>query len=688
MMQELNSVIKQAATGDTQAFATIVHHFQDMAVGYAYAVLGDFHLAEDVAQEAFVQIHRDLIQLREPNAFPSWFRTVLYKQCDRLRRRKQLPLVTLDDAAMSLADPISLAELIEQNELRQAVQAALLALPEAQRRVVTLFYMGDYSQQEIATFLNVPVTTVKKRLHDAKTRLKERMTTMAQDYLQEQRPSKDAHFQEKVLEIIAPDRARHGEAIYTLFEMEQRPDTFQWRAGRLAHSHVDWATSRIGALRGAKQGDAGAAEQIVTAMQVYDITMRIGTARVRTAGFNCEVTHPAYAEQRAALITRTVTSALAAMRSQGYDLAVSFDDEAFWLQQGFVLGWRALEWQVDAAELPAMSTPLPLHRFEPNHRADLAAIYNQTQQHLTGTVERPTYLRNKHPGMFMGWYWTDAQGKPAGYISGGGDRYFTLAPTLQAELDRGLISETLRREFVEGPRWENPPLSSTAVCAVQHLGSQWLIEDGERKCFIYKEAGQLQGQLQGVVFDRPLFWVDEVAGDPVLCLQALAQLTRQWQCTALFFDRLHYKSGVGQRLRQLISCRIHTGTYSRSARSYVLRIINLASLFAKLAPALALRLQHSSYAQWQGNLLITLAERDGNNETVMLALDHSQVTVVPGTESAHTIRGGQALAQLVVGSESPDEVVAMGGIEVSGDATQLLPVLFPAQYPQMENQAL
>jgi len=61
---------------------------------------------------------------------------------------------------------------------------------------------------------------------------------------------------------------------------------------------------------------------------------------------------------------------------------------------------------------------------------------------------------------------------------------------------------------------------------------------------------------------------------------------------------------------------------------------------------------------------------------------------MPVSESEHTILGDQNIAQLVVGTESPEEVVEMASIQVSGDAEKLLPVLFPAQYPQMENQAL
>lgn len=681
---EVAGIIQLAQRGDELAFATLVHRFQDMAVGYAFAHLGDFHLAEDAAQEAFLQIHRDLAQLREPQAFPSWFRTVLYKQCDRITRGKKLSLIPLD-AGIATADPTTPAALLEQDELCQRVHRALAALTDNHRQVVTLYYIADYSQKEIAAFLTLPLTTVKKRLYDAKQQLKASMIDMAQDYLQGHRPSRDEQFQTRVLDIVAPNRQQDEEAIYALFEHHDQPAAFQWRAGRLAHSHVDWATSRIAVLRPAGQEKSQSTDEaeVIAAMHVYNIAMRVGTARIRTAGFNCEVTDPAHGAERSALLDRMVTSSLAAMRDAGYDLALSFDDEAFWLAKGFALGWRALQWHVAVVDLPTAATLIPLYRFEPNHHEDMATLYNKTHEPLTGTAERPTYRRNKHPAMFMGWYWTDAQGNPAGYISGGGDRHFTLDETLQEQLDRGVISEQMRHQFAGGSQWENEPLSAEARCTVQQHGNQWLIEDGERKCFIHREGDQ----LQAILFDRPLFWVDEVAGEPAVVLQALGQLARQWDCTEVFFDRLHYKSAVGKRLRQMASCRIHTGTYSRSPRSYVVRIVNLESLLKKLAAELTRRLQASPYATWQGNLCIVL-EENGATERVLLAFDKGVVSLAPVGETAHVIRGGQALAQLIVGSEAAEEVVEMAGIEVSGDARQLLSVLFPAQWPQMGNQGL
>src|SRR5437763_633710 len=79
-----------------RAFGEIVKRFQDMAYACAYAVLGDFHLAEDAAQEAFIIAWRNLNQLRTPEAFPGWFKRIVLSQCNRLTRNKQMEMDSLD----------------------------------------------------------------------------------------------------------------------------------------------------------------------------------------------------------------------------------------------------------------------------------------------------------------------------------------------------------------------------------------------------------------------------------------------------------------------------------------------------------------------------------------------------------------------------------------------------------------
>jgi RNA polymerase sigma factor (sigma-70 family) len=105
-------LVRQAQAGDLDAFSSLVRRYQDIAVGYAYSILQDFHLAEDAAQEAFIEACRIIGQLRTPAAFASWFRRIVFKHCDRIIRRKRPATAPLYEAAYATDDATDpLAEL-------------------------------------------------------------------------------------------------------------------------------------------------------------------------------------------------------------------------------------------------------------------------------------------------------------------------------------------------------------------------------------------------------------------------------------------------------------------------------------------------------------------------------------------------------------------------------------------------
>lgn len=175
-MNDVRVLVERAQNGDRTAYNHLIQRFQKMAVAYGYAKLGDRSLAEDVAQEAFLYAYRTLDQLREPAAFPGWFRRVVQGQINRHQRRQQPHFVTLEAADALIVNRTSPATTLEAQEEEREVLAAIDALPEAQRTVIALFYIGEYSQQAISAFLEIPIATVKTRLHYARLRLKERLT--------------------------------------------------------------------------------------------------------------------------------------------------------------------------------------------------------------------------------------------------------------------------------------------------------------------------------------------------------------------------------------------------------------------------------------------------------------------------------------------------------------------------------
>ena len=220
-MKEIQTLIKEATSPDSspsekqESFRQIVLRFQDLAYGCAYAVLRDFWLAEDVAQEAFITAWQKLDQLRQPEAFPGWFRRIVLNECHRLTRGKKLQFVPLEAGLTAMAgttqsDPLALAELLE---LKDTLRAAITALPEHERLITTLFYINEYSQKEISTFVELPVSTVVKRLYSARQRLKKRLLEMFKDDLQQHRPSRDENFAEEVSARLRPYSGQDWEPV-------------------------------------------------------------------------------------------------------------------------------------------------------------------------------------------------------------------------------------------------------------------------------------------------------------------------------------------------------------------------------------------------------------------------------------------------------------------------------------------
>ncbi len=206
------------------AFGELVERFSGMACGYAYAALGDFHLAEDAAQEAFVSAFQRIDTLQDPAAFAGWLRRLVTTACSRATRRRQVPrtpLATVGEIASSGPEP---PKAVEAAEMREQVLRAIGQLPPHEREATTLFYINGYSQQEVAAFLEVPVSTVKNRLHAARGRLKERMLPMVKDTLHDNAP--DERFNARVIEALL-DRPRP-------LQMPDHPVRKVWDAIRTA----------------------------------------------------------------------------------------------------------------------------------------------------------------------------------------------------------------------------------------------------------------------------------------------------------------------------------------------------------------------------------------------------------------------------------------------------------------------
>lgn len=203
-MNELRALVLKATDSKLTlaerhlAFGELVRIFQDMAYACAYARLGDFSLAQDAAQEAFISAWQALKQLRQPEAFPGWFRRIVLTECNRLTRRKRLPTISLDEGLKLTSPHAEPQTAIERDELTKAVFTAINKLSLNERMVVVLFYVQEHSQIDISAFLDVPTTTVAKRLYSARARLRGMMMDTFKKDLTAHRPSRNFTFAEKV----------------------------------------------------------------------------------------------------------------------------------------------------------------------------------------------------------------------------------------------------------------------------------------------------------------------------------------------------------------------------------------------------------------------------------------------------------------------------------------------------------
>jgi len=192
-------IFADAMAGGPEAFAPIVEHYQDAVFGIALARVRNFHQAEDIAQGVFVEAFERLGNLNDPGRLGAWLRTItIHHSIDHLRKRRE---VTGIEQMPEEASPVSTWRAREQQrDLREQVLAAIGRLSKVQRETTTLFYINGYSVQEVAAIQEVPAGTVKRRLHDAREKLKEEMMKIVENTLKAEAPKDD--FGQRVFDLV------------------------------------------------------------------------------------------------------------------------------------------------------------------------------------------------------------------------------------------------------------------------------------------------------------------------------------------------------------------------------------------------------------------------------------------------------------------------------------------------------
>ena len=191
-MRALIELVEAAQAGDSEAYDTLIERFQPMAYALAHRSLGDHHLAQDVVQEAVIEAFVHLSKLKEPEAFPGWFRQIVFRQCTRVLRQATVPWISLEAVSERLLTENNPEEVAVQEEVQAAVRRAVAALPKPERLVTVLFYGCHYSYTEVSACLNIPLSTVKKRLYSARQKLKVQLQASLREAGERARRATDA----------------------------------------------------------------------------------------------------------------------------------------------------------------------------------------------------------------------------------------------------------------------------------------------------------------------------------------------------------------------------------------------------------------------------------------------------------------------------------------------------------------
>lgn len=174
VVQDANELmlIERAIAGDERAFAELVARYQTAVYNLAYRMLGDPGEAEDAAQEVFLRIYRRLATYDTGHRFSTWVLSIASHYCIDLLRRKRPWLVPLENISNWMRTrtrgPEAAALMQEQQDL---VRGLLAKLPEHYRLVLLLRYWHDLGYEEIAQVVDLPVSTIKARLHRARNAL-------------------------------------------------------------------------------------------------------------------------------------------------------------------------------------------------------------------------------------------------------------------------------------------------------------------------------------------------------------------------------------------------------------------------------------------------------------------------------------------------------------------------------------
>lgn len=174
-------VISKVLQGEQALFAQLVERYRNYVFTLVLRFTDNREDAEEIAQDIFVKAYRSLADFRGGSKFSTWLYTIVRNTCISFLRKKKIDVVSIDNenALIQLENRESgfKANTIEKKSRHAMVNEAIRLLSPDDHQVITLFYMGEQSLEEIGKIMGLDPNTVKVKLHRARHRLKEKMET-------------------------------------------------------------------------------------------------------------------------------------------------------------------------------------------------------------------------------------------------------------------------------------------------------------------------------------------------------------------------------------------------------------------------------------------------------------------------------------------------------------------------------
>ena len=208
MIPQDDLLVQRCLGGEKDAFGVLVDKYKDAVYGLAYSKVHNFHDAQDISQEAFIDAYMNLRSLKYPHRFSSWIYTIVANRCRMwLRKQPREPLAFAFGEQPGLEANMhdQAVHRRREEQILDSVLDAINELPKATRLVMTLYYIDGLTCKEIGEFTGTSINTVMSKLRRAREKLRKEFTEMpAQTMTQQRVPSGFTTGVLRAIEHISP----------------------------------------------------------------------------------------------------------------------------------------------------------------------------------------------------------------------------------------------------------------------------------------------------------------------------------------------------------------------------------------------------------------------------------------------------------------------------------------------------